>query len=126
MSTKTEGKHTGEFIVSEAPGTQSRDAVTVTVPANTTLQGGTVLGQLSASGKYVAYDNANSDGSEAAAGVLYDTLVNDTESDDDVEATVINANAEVTDAELVWKDGLSDNDKAAGRTDLRALGIKAR
>ena len=124
MSVKTEGKHTGEFLVSEAPGTRSRDAVTVTVPANTTLQPGYVLGQLSSGGKYVPYDNAETDGREDAAGILYDEFVNDTDEAVDVDATIVNTDAEVRKADLVWFD--KDNDEAGGLVDLLALGIKAR
>lgn len=124
MSTKTEGMHTGEFLISEAPGTRSRDKVTVTVPAHTTYQPGTVLAKLSADGKHVIYDNAGSDGSESAAAILYDTVANDGDSPVDVEATVINTDAEVRKNDLVWDD--EENDASAGLADLLALGIKAR
>lgn len=126
MSVKTEGQHTGEFIVTESPGTLSRDKVTVTVPANTTLQAGHVLAQLAATGKYVEYDNAGTDGSEDAAAVLFDELVNATGAPVDLPGVVLNWGAEVREADLQWKSGLTDNDKAAGLADLRALGIKAR
>lgn len=126
MSTKTEGQHTGEFVVSEQPGTLSRDQVIVTVPATTTLRAGEVLAQLSATGKYVPYDNAGSDGSEQAAGVLYGPLENSTGAPADAAGVVINWGAEVREADLRWTSGLTDNDKAAGLADLRALGIKAR
>jgi hypothetical protein len=122
----TEGKHTGEFILSEANGNRSRDNVTVTVPANATLEAGHVLAKLSATGKYVEYDNSGSDGSEAAAGVLYSQLVNDTGAPVDMDGVVVNQDAEVRSDDLVWKTGLTDNDKAAGEADLLALGIKAR
>lgn len=124
MSTKTEGMHTGEFLISEAPGTRSRDKVTVTVPAHTTYEPGTVLAKLSADGKYVIYDNAGTDGSESAAAILYDTVANDGDSPVDVEATVINTDAEVRKNDLVWDD--EENDASAGLADLLALGIKAR
>jgi hypothetical protein len=122
----TEGKHTGEFILSEANGTRSRDNVTVTVPANTTLEPGHVLAKLSATGKYVEYDNSGSDGSETAAGVLYGELVNDTGAPVDMDGVVVNQDAEVRDDDLVWKTGLVGADETAGKADLLALGIKAR
>lgn len=122
----TEGKHTGEFILSEANGNRSRDNVTVTVPANTTLEAGYVLAKLSATGKYVPYDNAGSDGSEVAAGVLYSTLVNDSGAPVDVDGVVVNQDAEVRGDDLVWKTGLVDADETAGKADLLALGIKVR
>jgi len=122
----TEGANTGEFILAESPGTISRDKVTVTVPASTTLPPGRVLAQLSADGKYVEYDNSGSDGSEQAAGVLYGELVNDTEAPVDKTGVVINWGAEVRSADLSWKSGLSGSDETAGKADLAARGVKAR
>lgn len=126
MSTKTEGRHNEEFLISEANGTRSRDQVTVTVPGSTTLKAGLVLSQLSATGKYVAYDNSGTDGTEDAAAILCGELVNDEVGAVDMEAAVINADAEVRASDLEWATGLSDNDKTNGRADLLALGIKAR
>jgi len=123
MSALTEGQHTGEFILSEAPGTLSRDTVTVDVPANTTLEAGTVLGQLSGTGHYAPFDETNSDGSETAAGILVGELVNDTDAVDAQEAVLLNLMAEVRADDLVWGDGV---DEDAGLADLLALGIKAR
>lgn len=70
MVTFTEGFHTGEYLVSEADGTLSREEVTVT-QTGTALVSGTVMAKLTATGKYVAYDDVGTDGSETAAGVLY-------------------------------------------------------
>lgn len=124
MTVKTEGKHTGQFLISEAAGTRSRDSVKVTVPANTTYVAGYVLGKLSATGKHVPYDNAGSDGSESAAAILFDDAVNDTDASVDLQRTVINCDAEVRKDDLQWDD--EDNDSTAGITDLLALGIKVR
>jgi hypothetical protein len=126
MSTKTEGQHTGEFLVSESPGKISRDQVTVTVAAATTLAPGTVLARLSATGKYVPYDNSGSDGSETAYGVLYDELVNAAGAPADLVGVVINFGAEVRIADLQWASGLVDADKDAAYVDFLARGIKAR
>lgn len=126
MAVKTEGKHTAEFLVSEANGTRSRDQVTVTVPANTTLAAGTVLSQLSANGKFAEYDNAGSDGTEEADAVLYETLINNTANPVDVEATVIARDAEVRSADLVFKSGVDNTGKTAARADLATKGIIAR
>lgn len=124
MSTKTEGQHSAEFLVSEAPGTLSRDEGTVYVPANTTLQGGTVLGQQSQGGRYGQYDEANSDGTNVAAAVLYNEIVNDTDAAfSAAPCTVVNLNAEVRRVSLVFADGV---DEAGAIADLLTLGIKAR
>lgn len=45
MTTFTEGMHAGEFILSEANGTRSREAITVT-QAGVALAAGTVLGRV--------------------------------------------------------------------------------
>lgn len=125
MSTKTEGRHAEEFLVSEANGTRSRDQVTATVAASTTLAPGSVLAKLTATGKYVPYDNAGSDGSETAFGVLAHELINAALSPADAQATVINADAEVRLADLQW-NGVDASGQAAGLVDLRVNGIKAR
>lgn len=119
----SEGQHTGEFILSEANGTLSRDTVTVTVGANTTLQAGAVLGQIAATGKYVPYDDGYSDGREDAAGLLYATVVNDTDGAVDVSAVIINKDAEVRRDDLQFEDEVDEDGAIA---DLLALGIKAR
>lgn len=126
MSTKTEGQHTGEFVVTESPGHISRDTVTVTVGASTTLAAGLVLGKITATSKYVPYANGASDGSEVAAAVLYDNVVNADVAPADIDAVVINQDAEVRAADLQWKSGQVDADKAAGLVDLLTKGIKAR
>jgi hypothetical protein len=44
MNTLTENPHAGEFIASEAAGTRSREAITLTGDGSTTVKAGTVLG----------------------------------------------------------------------------------
>jgi len=124
MSTKTEGKHPSEFIVSEGPGTVSRDTVTVTVPAGETYVPGTVLGQNTTTEKYRAYDDAASDGHDVAAGIPFGECDNaDGLVATDFDAVIINWSAEVRAADLVWGEGV---DEDGGLADLAALGIKAR
>lgn len=104
--------YTGEFLLSEGNGTISREEVTVTL-AGTALVSGTVMSKLSADGKYVPYDNVGTDGTEAAAGILYTSLPADT---GDVRAVIIARNAEVIESKLT---GIN----ADGKTDLAAKGI---
>jgi hypothetical protein len=115
MTILTEGKHTGEFILSEGNGTISREEVTVAAAA-AALAAGTVMGKITASGKYVAYNNAASDGSEVAAGILY-TNVPDSAADQ--KAVIIARQAEVLNSALTGID-------APGKVDLAALGIIVR
>jgi hypothetical protein len=103
------------FILSEAPGERSRDNVTVIV-AGSVIKSGTVLGKVTASGKYKPYSNVAADGSEVAAGVLYratDAVTGD------VKSVILNKDAEFNRFELTGLD-------TAGEADLLALGIKVR
>lgn len=110
-----EGKHTGEFLLSEANGTRSREQVTIAAAA-AAMVAGTVVGKITASGKYKAYSNVASDGTEVAAGVLmYDVA----DSASDQKALIIARDAEVQGSVLTGSD-------AAGVTDLAAVGIIVR
>lgn len=123
----TEGQHTGEFLLSEAEGKLSRDTVTVTVATATKLQPGHVLAKLTATGKYVEYDNAGVDGSETAAAILYGEADNSAGgAPADKTAVVVNCLAEVRKADLKWFSGAAGGDKTAAYTDLEARFIKAR
>ncbi len=124
MATLTEGKRDADFIVSESTGYASRQQVTVTVPANTTLKSGHVLARLTATGKYVPYDNAGSDGSESAYGALRSALTNDTGAPVDMDGVVMNWSCELREGGLDWASGLVDADKTAAYKDLAARGVK--
>ena len=126
MSSVTEGRHAGDFLLSMANGKRSFDTVTVTVPGSTTWGPGKVLGQHAGTGKYLEYDNAGSDGTETASGILYSELANADVSAADFTGVIVNMDAEVRLADLTWASGASQGDKDAGVADLKALGIKAR
>lgn len=124
MSSLTEGRYAGEFLLSEANGSLSREAGTVDVPAATTIEPGTVLGVVSGTGHYAAYDEANSDGTETAAGILYGArLVNDDDEAAAMAATILVRLAEVRTDDLIWGDGV---DEDGGIADLAAALILAR
>lgn len=115
MATMTEARRTGEFIISEANGTRSREKITI-VAAAAALAAGTVLGKITASGKYTAYANGAADGSEVAAGVLYAAVA---DSAADQPAVMICRDAEVAEIFLTGID-------ANGKTDLATLGVIVR
>lgn len=111
----TEGRHTGEFLLSEGNGNISREQV-ILAAAAAALPAGTVLGKITASGKYAAYSNVASDGTQTAAGVLYANAP-DSAADQNVVAIVRYAE--------VKGDDLTGND-TPGTADLLALGIIVR
>jgi Bacteriophage lambda head decoration protein D len=128
-----EGHHTAEWLLSEAPGHQARD--TATLASGNDLPSGRVLGQVSATGKFTELDPSNNDGSEVAAGILYDNV---DASAADVECVVIARGAEVKEAvgltndlgtefvSISWPAGATDPQKAQARTELLAAGIVVR
>lgn len=125
MSAINEQTYPGEFLISELGNRGSRDDVTVTVASATKLVPGTVLGKITATSKYVPFDDRATDGRENASAILFATLDN---SDgvapiDFAEAVVINWTAEVRAVLLGWVVGASQSN---GLADLAALGIKAR
>jgi hypothetical protein len=115
MTPIQEGKYAAEFLLSEGNGDISRDVVTIAAAAGAMVPG-TVVGKITASGKYAAYSNAASDGTEVAAGVLF-AAVPDLAADQ--KALIIARDAEVISAELTGAD-------SAGLADLKAIGIIAR
>jgi hypothetical protein len=108
----TETPHTGEFLFAEGNGTISREPVVVASGAGV-LKAGTVLGKITASGKYTVYSNVAADGTQTAAGILY-SAVDATSAD--TNAVMIARHAEVVETALTGID-------SAGKTDLAALQI---
>ena len=68
MTVLVETRHPGEFILSEANGQRSRETITLASGAGV-IAAGTVLGKVTASGKYVASAVGASDGSEVPAAI---------------------------------------------------------
>lgn len=123
MATLTENlPHAGGYLISEGNGDISREVVTL-ASGNGVIRTGTVLAKLTATGKYVPYDNAGTDGSETAAAILWEER--DT-TDGDAKAVVTARHATVNKAELVWAAGVDATGITAGLADLAALSIIAR
>lgn len=122
-STLTEGSRPGDFIISEANGTFSRDTVTVRVPAGTKYSPGLVVGKVTSGGKYIAADQDAGDGSQTIAGILYGICDNeDSDSDTDFSAVIVNRDAEVRGPGVDANGGA----EATVLAELLALGIKVR
>lgn len=117
----TEARRTGEFLISEGNGTFSREAVTVL--SGEVLASGTVVGKVTASGKYAAYDNTASDGTQTAAGVLYEAV---DATGADKPGVIIAREAEVAGNRLTWDAANDATAITAGKADLAAVGILVR
>lgn len=119
MTTLTQGMQTGEFLLSEATGVRSREAVTVTIVGGVALPSGTVVGKITATGKYLQHLVGAVDGSQNAAGVLYTPLAG---TNGDIKATIFARHCEVVTNRL--NNGVAPI--AATLTALTALGIVCR
>lgn len=121
MAQLNENRGTANFLVSEASGMyRSRDVGTVAAGATPGLLAGTILGQLTAGGNFVAYDPGAATGAEDIAGILFEAAVGT------VERTVVVRDCEVNGAHLIYQAGADDAAKATANAALAALGIIVR
>lgn len=126
MTVFTEGRHPGEFLMSEANGFRSRGKATIKSGSGV-FEPGTIVGIVTADSKYAPSPNAEVvgiEGAEVAKGV---TLYGGDATSADVEVAIINLDAEVNASKLVYDSSVDDDTKkATKRTQLAALGIIAR
>lgn len=116
---RTEGPRTFGFVLSEAEFGRSRDEVTIASGAGV-LESGTVLGKITASGKFKPAVDASTDGSEIAAAVLAHRV---DATSADAQAVIVARAAQVKKPELIYADGATEADMDAG---LTAAGIVVR
>jgi len=123
MTVYTEGRHPGEFIMTEANGKRSRETITIASGAGEVAPG-TVLGKVTASGEYLPRDATAADGSEAAAAVC---IYGGDATSAAIEVAAIVRDAEVNGNILTY---VIDTDEAAetasANSELAAAGIIVR
>lgn len=126
MQNKTMGPRNLAFLLSEASGKRSLDTVTI-ASGEGVLEPGSVLGEVTASEKFVFSPNAEvvgKEGAETAKAILC-YRIDATEADQ--QAVVVNSDAEVKTSMLLLDASVDDAAKTATKLDqLRAVGIKAR
>lgn len=126
MTTFTEDRHPGEFLLSEANFHRSRGKVTI-ASGSGVLKPGTVIGKITASGKFAPSANAVVEGVEGAETAKAITLYGVDATSADVEVAVIENDAEVKGFALEFDASVNDaTKKAAKATQLAAVGIKVR
>jgi len=121
MTTFTEGRHTGGFLVWEALRDYCREVVTISAG---TLEPGTVLGRITATGKYAAHDPAAVDGTETAVAVLWGAA--DASAGDVAAVVVLRGPAIVNGNDLVFAGTPSAPQIDAAHAALAAAGILVR
>ncbi|MGR3389399.1 head decoration protein [Sagittula sp.] len=121
MTTLVEGTHPGGLLVWEAHRDYTRETITV---AAGTLAPGTVLGKITASGKYAAHDPAAVDGTETAVAVLWGKT--DASAGDAPAVAIVRGPTIVNLHDLVFAGTPSEGEIAAAHTALLAAGILVR
>ncbi|TVR06635.1 MAG: head decoration protein [Salinarimonadaceae bacterium] len=129
MTVFTEGRHPGEFLLTEATGSRSRDAIVIASGAGV-LAPGTVLGRFTSganAGKFTASINAAADpdvGQQVAVALL---LYGVDATSGDVAVAAITRDAEVNGNVLTYHTSVDDATKrAAKNAQLAAVGIIVR
>ncbi len=120
MTTLTEGKHAGGFLVWEVLRDYTRDTVTVASGAGK-LEPGTVLGKITSGGKFTALAPAATNGSQTAAGILWAGV--DASAADAPGVVLLRGPAIVNRHEIVWPEGATEAQITAATTALAALGL---
>lgn len=126
MDTITEKARDLGFVLSEANGKRSREVLTI-ASGTGKVEAGTVIGKITASGKYIPSPNAEVTGSEGAetATAICGYTVDATSAD--VDVACITNDAEVKDPMLVFDSSVDNGTKRTAKlTQLAAVRIKAR
>ena len=123
MTSLTEFPHDGSFLLSlDDTGNLSRDNIVIASGQGVLLPG-TVLGKITASGKYALRDAAASDGSQTAAAILFDRT---DATSADAKAVGVFRHAEVRTSGLIWKNTDNAAAQLAGLASLATAQIIAR
>lgn len=111
-----------DIVKDEAENRFSRDEETL-ASGSCIVAIGTVLGKVTASGKYKPLAPGASDGTQNAAAVILETA--DATSADQTVVT-LKRHAQVVSQNLVWPAGITGNQKSNAIAELEAIGIVAR
>lgn len=123
MTTLTEGKHAGGFLVWEVLRDYTRETVTLASGAGK-IEPGTVLGKITTGGKYTGLAPAATNGSQTVAGILWAGV--DASAADVPGVVILRGPAIVNRHDLVWPAGATEAQIAAATTVLGVLGIALR
>ncbi len=125
MPVLSETTHPGGFLVWEAFRDYTREVVTIaTGTSNPVLAPGTVLGRITATGKYAAHDPAALDGTETAVAVLWARA--DATAADVQAVALLRGPAIVNGHDLIFAGTLTQPEIDAAHAALAAAGILVR
>ncbi len=117
MASLSEAARQGDIVRWEVERNFSREEVTLAAASTTTVKRGTVLGIITASGKYVPSVQGATDGSQNAVAVALDDIATNTTG---VAATVLRRMGIILQTDLVWDSSYTtQNQKDAAITNLK-------
>ncbi len=123
MTVLIEGKHPGAFLLSEAAGQRARENITIAAGAGIVAPG-SVLGKVTATGKYLVSAVGATDGSQTPAAI---NIYGADASTADAQVSAIVRDAEVNGACLTYHaDRDQPAEKAAANAALATLGVIVR
>lgn len=126
MTTFTEGVHFSEGLLSEANGTRSRDMITI-VSGSGVIAPMTVLGKITASGKYGPSTNAAADPATGVETGVAVCLEGCDATSGDVKVRAVLRDCEVKKGYLKYHSSVdNDTKKTSKNNQLAAVGIIAR
>lgn len=118
MASLSEGPRQGDIVRWEVDRNFSREEVTVYLASGTTMKRGTVLGILTADGKYTKSASGVTTGLENAVAILLDDITTDATG---VKATVLRRFGIIVQGDLVWDASYdTDNKKAVAIANLKS------
>ena len=120
MTTLTEGKHTGGFLIWETLRDYTRETITLASGAGK-LAPGTVLGRITTGGKYTLLTPGATNGSQNAAGILWADV--DATDADAPGVVILRGPAIANRHEIVWPEAATEAQITTATTALAALGI---
>lgn len=118
MAVLTEGNRLSDVLAWEQENLYSREKITIL--SGQVLAVGQVVGQVSASGKYVAFNQDATDGSQIPAGIViadYDA------TGADIAGVIIARDAILRPSGLVWPSDIETAEKEAAMAVLEEAGI---
>lgn len=123
MTVFTEGRHAAEFLMEELGVNHARDTITI-ASGSGVVEAGTVLGKITASGKYKPSTATGSDGAQTAVALnIY--KVDATSAD--VQVAAVTRGASVNGKIIAYDATVDDaTKKAAKAAQLAAVGIIVR
>jgi hypothetical protein len=120
MTTLSEPKHAGGFLVWEVLRDYTRETVTIASGAGN-LEPGTVLGKITTGGKYTVLTPGASNGSQNSAGILWAGV--DATDSDAPSVVLLRGPAIVNRHEIIWPEGATEAQITTATTALATLGI---